>query len=78
MCSNTAKKFLKVSQEKRGENMLRKRKAQSTLEYIIIFTVIVVAVFILAYSLLKPGVEKVVNSSAKEMGDAADKFKLNP
>jgi uncharacterized protein (UPF0333 family) len=54
--------------------MLRKRKAQSTLEYIIIFTVIVVAVFILAYKALKPGTQKVLKASSSEMETAATKF----
>lgn len=58
--------------------MFRKKKAQSTLEYIIIFVAIVAAVFVLAYRTLKPGVEKVINASAREMGDAAGRFSISP
>lgn len=58
--------------------MLRTKKAQSTLEYIIIFVAIVAAVFVLAYSTLKPGVKKVIQQSADQMGAAADKFKPLP
>ena len=58
--------------------MLRTKKAQSTLEYIIIFVAIVAAVFMLAYKLLKPGVENVVKGSEREMTAAAEKFRLAP
>lgn len=58
--------------------MLRARKAQSTLEYIIIFVAIVAAVFVLAYKTLKPGVQKVIEGSKREMDNAATKFVLVP
>ena len=58
--------------------MLRTKKAQSTLEYIIIFVAIVAAVFVLAYSLLKPGVKNVIDGSRREMDKAAGDFKLHP
>jgi PDZ domain-containing secreted protein len=58
--------------------MLRTKKAQSTLEYIIIFVAIVAAVFMLAYKTLKPGVQKVITASADQMGAAADKFTPEP
>jgi len=54
--------------------MLRGKKGQSTLEYIIIFSVIVVAVFILAYKALSPGVGRVMNKSADGMKDAVNRF----
>ena len=58
--------------------MLRTKKAQSTLEYIIIFVAIVAAVFVLAYTTLKPGVQKVIKQSADQMEVAAGKFKPLP
>ena len=56
--------------------MLRTKKAQSTLEYIIIFVAIVAAVFTLAYKTIKPGVERVINASAREMTTSAANFNL--
>jgi len=58
--------------------MLRTKKAQSTLEYIIIFVAIVAAVFVLAYSTLKPGVKRVIDGSKREMDTAATNFVLHP
>jgi len=54
--------------------MFRKRKGQSTLEYITLFAAIVAAIVIFAYLKLKPAVESVMNSSANKITTAADKF----
>lgn len=54
--------------------MLRERKAQSTLEYITVFTAIVAAIVVLAYAVLKPAVGKLMNAAADKIGDAADQF----
>lgn len=54
--------------------MLRKKKGQSTLEYIIVFSAIVAAILIFAYQKLNPAVEKILNSTATEIEDASDKF----
>ena len=58
--------------------MLRTKKAQSTLEYIIIFVAIVVAVFVVAYKALKPAVESTSNQAADQITAAADRFTPNP
>lgn len=59
--------------------MFRKKKAQSTLEYIIVFVVIVTAVLVLAYNALTPGVKSVLKQSADQMTSHADNdFKLKP
>jgi len=54
--------------------MFRKRKAQSTLEYIVVFSAIVAAIVVFAYSKLKPSVEKVMDSSAGKINAAATQF----
>jgi len=41
--------------------MLRQKKAQSTLEYIIIFTVIVAAILVAANSFVRPKVQNMIN-----------------
>ena len=58
--------------------MLRRKKAQSTLEYIIIFTAVVVAVFVVAYNALRPAMENLNNASAREISDAAARFTPDP
>lgn len=58
--------------------MFKTKKAQSTLEYIIIFVAIVAAVFVLAYSTLRPGVKSVVDGAAREMTAAAGRFNPAP
>lgn len=60
--------------------MFRKKKAQSTLEYIIIFSVVVVAVFAVAYTTLNQRVKNLVNQSAAKVQQAGDKFgtSINP
>lgn len=54
--------------------MLKKNKAQSTLEYITVFSAIVAAILVLAYTKLKPAVEKVLDSSAGKITTASDNF----
>lgn len=55
--------------------MLRsKRKGQSTLEYIIVFTAIVAAILGIAYTTLKPAVQGVMTSAANKITNAADAF----
>jgi uncharacterized protein (UPF0333 family) len=58
--------------------MLRTKKAQSTLEYIIIFVAIVVAVFMVAYAALRPAVEDMENQAADQISAAAGRFTPNP
>ena len=54
--------------------MLRKRKGQSTLEYITVFVAIVAAIILFAFSRLKPAVESIVNVSAGKITSAATTF----
>lgn len=51
-----------------------RNKAQSTLEYIIVFTAIVVAVLALASGALKPAVQNILNGSATKINNAAIDF----
>lgn len=54
--------------------MLGKRKGQSTLEYIIIFTAIVAGILLFAYSTIKPAVQSVLNASADKIINATANF----
>jgi len=54
--------------------MLRKRKAQSTLEYIAVFAAIVGAIVVFAYAKLKPAVQNVMDSSATKITTATNNF----
>jgi len=54
--------------------MLRKKNAQSTLEYIAVFAAIVGAIIVFAYVKLKPAVEKVMDSSATKITTATSNF----
>lgn len=54
--------------------MLKKNKAQSTLEYITVFSAIVAAILVLAYTKLKPAVSSVMDSAAGKITTAADNF----
>lgn len=53
----------------------RKRRGQSTLEYITIFAAIVAAILVFAYAKLKPAVENVMDSAATKIQTATDTFK---
>ncbi len=55
--------------------MFKKNKAQSTLEYITVFSAIVAAILILAYAKLKPAVSGVMDSAVSKITTAADNFK---
>lgn len=55
--------------------MLNHRKGQSTLEYIAVFTAVVAAIVILAYSKLQPAVSSVLDASAAKISSAAQDFK---
>lgn len=52
------------------------RKGQSTLEYITIFTAIVVAILVFAYTKFRPAVERVLDQSAQEIKEEVAKFNL--
>lgn len=52
--------------------MLRNKKAQSTLEYIIIFTVIVGVVLVAANGIIKSKMENIFNHVAEQTETAVD------
>ncbi|MDD2679213.1 MAG: hypothetical protein PHO03_00205 [Candidatus Omnitrophica bacterium] len=54
--------------------MLKRKRAQSTLEYIAVFAAIVGAIIIFAYLKLKPAVENVMDSSATKITTATSDF----
>ena len=54
--------------------MRNKRKAQSTLEYITVFAVIVAAIVIFAYKSLNPAVQNMLNASATKINNATSNF----
>jgi len=54
--------------------MLRKKRGQSTLEYITLFAAIVAAIVLFAYAKMKPAMEKVMDSSATKITNAAANF----
>ena len=53
--------------------MLRKRKAQSTLEYIIIFTAIVAAILVVANA-LKPKITNMIGHASDEAVEAVEEI----
>ncbi len=57
--------------------MLSNKKAQSTLEYITLFTAIVAAIVILAYAKLQPAVNSMLDASAGKITAAAENFKTS-
>jgi Flp pilus assembly pilin Flp len=57
-----------------GENMLRSKKGQSTMEYIVLFAAVVAAILAFAYTSLRGGVKNVMTQSGQKINDAADNF----
>jgi Flp pilus assembly pilin Flp len=60
-----------------GENMLRKKKGQSTMEYIVLFAAVVAAILAFAYTSLRGGVKRVLTESGNKIDASADKFSKN-
>jgi len=54
--------------------MLKRKKGQSTLEYIIVFVAIVAAIMLTAWAFLGPTMNKVMNSAAGRINNAATAF----
>ena len=54
--------------------MLRSRRAQSTLEYIVVFTIVVAAIFVVAHGALRPAIVNVVDAAAAKVSNAATQF----
>ena len=53
---------------------IKMKKGQSTLEYVVVFIVIVLGIAGAAYTTLRPALEKVIDNSAARMGKATDTF----
>lgn len=58
--------------------MFKAKKAQSTLEYIIIFSVIIVAVFVLAYGILRESMQNLLTNTSAQIEEAVVQFAPNP
>jgi hypothetical protein len=54
--------------------MLRRKKAQSVLEYVIIFVAVVVAVYVMAKRFSVPAVDNALNKAADVMVDEMDRY----
>ena len=54
--------------------MLRKKKGQSTMEYIVLFAAVVAAIIAFAYTNLRSGVQKLQQEAGQKISDAADRF----
>ena len=57
---------------------MHKKRGQSTLEYIVLFAVIVAAVLAFTWLRMRPAVDRVMQSSADRITDAADNFDPTP
>ncbi len=56
--------------------MLSKKKGQSTLEYIIVFSAIVAAIMLVAWKVLNPAMNRVMDSAANQINNAASSFNV--
>jgi Flp pilus assembly pilin Flp len=54
--------------------MLRKKKGQSTMEYIVLFAAVIAAILAFAYTSLRGGVNRVMTESGNKIDAAADRF----
>ena len=57
--------------------LLRKKKGQSTMEYIVLFAAVVAAILAFAYTSLRGGVKRVLDESGNKIDASADKFATN-
>jgi len=57
-----------------GEKMLKNRKGQSILEYVIVFTAIIAAIIVFAYNVLKPKVGSSLGHVATKMEEQVKKI----
>ena len=57
-----------------GVGKMKKSKAQSTLEYITVFVVVVAAIVAFAGRSLKPATENVLSNAAARIQNAANQF----
>ncbi|TAM38542.1 class III signal peptide-containing protein [bacterium] len=68
---NSFRKYL-LNQEGEVREMLRQKRAQSTLEYIIIFTAVVGAILLAANTIIKPKVNSMLEHVAGEAENAVN------
>jgi uncharacterized protein (UPF0333 family) len=54
--------------------MLKRKKGQSTLEYITVFVVVIAAIVVVISGVLRPAVNQVITSSATRVNTAATQF----
>ena len=57
---------------------MRKKNGQSILEYVLVLTIIIVAIAVTAQNALRPAVEKSVNNTANLLDHAVDKLASSP
>lgn len=57
-----------------GEKMLKSKKAQSTLEYIVVFTIVVAVIFVVAHNALRPAIVNLIDAAAGKVSNAATQF----
>ena len=53
---------------------IRGKKGQSTMEYVVTFTVIVLAIAAAAYTAIQPGVEKLMTKTGEKITAEAEKI----
>ena len=56
------------------KNRKNRNKGQSTLEYLIVFAVIIATILLVTKTIIKPAVEDSMNHLGNAIRDAADKF----
>jgi len=53
---------------------MKKKKGQSTLEYVIIFSVVIIAILAFAWTTLQPKIKDLLDAGANKIGQAAGNF----
>ena len=53
---------------------IREKKGQSTMEYVVTFSVITLAIAAAAYTAIQPGVEKLMTKTGEKISAEADKI----
>ena len=65
-----------VNQMQRSSRSWARRRGQSTLEYVLVFMVIVAAVIVIANTAMAPAVNKVITDSANVINNASNKLQV--
>lgn len=53
---------------------IRKKKGQSTMEYVVVFSVIVLAIAAAAYTAIQPGIENLMNKTGDKIEAEANRI----